>query len=51
MEKAKMSEENQKMRYKFEKKGKKLPNMSKFGAPGPKNLGYRRDGEPPLSTP
>ena len=47
MEKAKMSEENQKMRYKYEKMQKKY----QFEAPEPKRILPRRDGEPPLSTP
>ena len=47
MEKAKMSEENQKMRYKYENSA----NLSEFEAPEPKKMSPRRDGEPPLSTP
>ena len=47
MEKAKMSEENQKMLYKCEKSA----NLSQFEAPEPKSPSPRRDGEPPLSTP
>ena len=47
MEKAKMSEESQQMRYKFEKSA----NLRQFEAPEPKVTLPRRDGEPPLSTP
>jgi len=50
MEKAKMSEENQKMRYKC-KKCKNGANLSEFAAPEPKSPSPRRDGEPPLSIP
>ena len=47
MEKAKMNEENQKIRYKCEKSA----NLSQFEAPEPKSFLPRRDTRSPLSTP
>ena len=51
MEKAKMSEENQKMRYKYEKIAKIVPTWANLRLQNQKEEHPRRDGEPPLSTP